>query len=90
MLPKRKSKRVPADNPLLRAAFVNHWDLHPSFRVGRRLSPDVLADYASWLRAKGINPDTGRMTPDGLAFFESLIRAQNARNEVNNARRDRP
>jgi hypothetical protein len=56
--------------------------MHPSFLVGRRRSAGVLADYADWLHSKGIDPQTGAMTPQGLAFFEELVAEQNARNRA--------
>jgi hypothetical protein len=46
--------------------------MHPSLLRGH-LSPGVLADYAHWLRTRGIDPDTGKMTAAGIAFFKSLL-----------------
>jgi hypothetical protein len=35
--------------------------------------------FRAWLRTHGIDPDTGKMTLDGLAFFEALLAADNDR-----------
>jgi len=46
--------------------------------------------YRAWLTAKGIDPATGKMTDDGLAFFEQLVNEQNARNRAKRLHRDHP
>jgi hypothetical protein len=47
-------------------------------------------DYGGWLRSKGIDADTGRMTIDGFAFYKQLLEEQDARNRANRNRRRRP
>ena len=42
--------------------------------------------FRSWLEHHGIDPDTGKMTLDGLAFFEEVVAQQNARNRVKRER----
>lgn len=44
-------------------------------------------DYSGWLRSKGIDFDTGRMTLDGLAFYKELRDEKNRRRA---ARRNAP
>ena len=43
---------------------------------------DEAADYAEWLRAKGIEPTSGKMTDDGLKFFGSILEERNAANRL--------
>jgi hypothetical protein len=86
---RRRPKNLPrlaGDNPLLRAAFARSWDMHPRFLRGR-LSLGVHEQYAAWLQSKGIEPTTGKMTEQGVAFFKTLIEEQNALNRVKRAHR---
>ncbi len=93
---RRKPKRLAGDNPTLRAAF----DLEMRLRMfnldvatnGASILLDIPRDdraYADWLREHGIDPETGKMTPHGLAFFEQLLTEQNARNRAERDRRRR-
>ena len=41
----------------------------------------VQYDYYGWLRSKGIDPETGRMTIEGFAFFKALLDADRSRKE---------
>jgi len=77
---RRKPKRLPADNPLLRREYDRQ------LKAARFWT--FLA-YAEWLQRHGIDPDTGRMTPTGLAFFERLVADQNTRNREERDRRRR-
>lgn len=43
---------------------------------------DEAADYVEWLRAKGVEPTSGKMTADGLKFFGSLLEERNAANRL--------
>jgi hypothetical protein len=74
---RRNTKRIPGDNPLLRRAFEREFEL-PDRELERRyyvatFQVQLNQTYRDWLRAKGINPDTGEMTPEGLAFFKMLL-----------------
>jgi hypothetical protein len=58
---------------------------------GRRDAGDLLLAYVAWLRAHGIDPETGRMTAEGLAFFKTLLDEQHPRSRgvvATNARFD--
>jgi hypothetical protein len=86
----RKPKRLhlPGDNPLLRRAFERELGL-PLYELERRYNVvqfqvNLNHAYHEWLRAHGIDPDTGKMTDAGVAFFKMLIDEQNA---VNRAKR---
>jgi hypothetical protein len=75
----RSSHPRPARRVLLQEAFmraIQSGDASPRSREGTSVS----YDYYGWLRSKGIDPDTGKMTLDGFAFFRSLIEQHNARN----------
>ncbi len=83
---RRKPKRLPGDNPLLRRAYADaladalvspeHGSLTEDFPL------NIGQDYRAWLDEHGIDPDTGKMTLEGLAFFEQLVTVQNARNRA--------
>jgi hypothetical protein len=66
-----RPKRLLGDNALLRAHFREVFASDPN---------EDRITYARWLRAEGIDPDSGRMTAEGLAFFRSVIEEANARN----------
>jgi hypothetical protein len=85
-----RTKRCAGDNRLFREAYARHYGMDASFVVDRGHSPDACADYAAWLRSKGIDPETGRMTVDGLAFFERLLAEQRASKLIDPAPRRRP
>jgi hypothetical protein len=83
----KKPPRPAGDNPLLRAAFER------DLRADAFVDPDFLSDahpsrqsrvYREWLLHRGIDPDSGKMTEQGVAFFKTLIEEQNA---VNRAKR---
>ncbi len=78
--------RLRGDNPVFWAAFARAWDMDPRFMVGRRLSPGTTRVYVEWLRERGIEPETGKMTDEGLAFFKELLDADNDRRKGRNAR----
>jgi hypothetical protein len=85
---KRSSHPRPAKRLLLQDAFmkaIRDGDVSPRKREGT----SVEYDYHGWLRSKGIDPDTGKMTLDGFAFFRSLIEQQNARNRARRTLRRR-
>lgn len=82
----KKPPRLAGDNPILRAEFARSWNVHPSFLRGP-LSLGVHQQYAAWLQSKGIEPTTGKMTEQGVAFFKTLIEEQNALNRAKRARR---
>ncbi len=72
---RRKPKRAPGYNSLLLDAWLR--------------DQDSLLDRDDWLRSKGIDPETGKMTLDGLAFFKQLVSEQNDRNRAQRDRRRR-
>jgi hypothetical protein len=94
---RRKPKRLPGDNRLLRHAFVKQQSDdferffgHPltnpdqldafATRLAEELDLNSFGEtYRAWLTEKGIDPDTGRMTMAGLAFFEELVAQDNER-----------
>jgi hypothetical protein len=48
--------------------------LRQRFRQESQSAEEIdLAAYRLWLSEKGIDPDTGRMTPSGLAFFQDCL-----------------
>ncbi len=91
---RRKPKRLPGDKPLLRRAFEEEM-----YDEAKARDPEVIAvimngpyrdrRYRQWLLEHGIDPDTGKMTLEGLAFFEQLVVEQNERNRANHDRRRR-
>jgi len=91
MLNRRRPKRLPGDNPLLRRAFVAEQAADFEAHVGRPLTTrdELGKPYHAWLRLHGIDPDTGKMTSSGLAFFEQLVADQNARNRTSRDHRRR-
>lgn len=42
-------------------------------RAPDKVTPIGRHFFRSWLRHHGIDPDTGRMTVDGLAFFQACL-----------------
>ncbi len=115
---RRKPKRAPGENPVLRRHFVHELlaaddagELlpfldglagHPAFidvsladllsSGPRNTSPLTNLGrqfFRSWLYEHGIDPDTGKMTLEGLVFFEQLVNDQNARNQATRDRRRR-
>ncbi len=66
---KHPKRLCAADTPLLRARFAE--DLHLSH--GAADVPSQLAVYREWLCERGIEPETGRMTAAGLAFFKDCL-----------------
>lgn len=86
--PQPKSPRRPfvGDNPVFRAAFREDCTPGqapsprcPGVVLGLFAAGDELAAYRVWLHANGIDPDTGKMTADGLAFFKNLLDSDRAR-----------
>jgi hypothetical protein len=86
---RRRSREVhpfPGDNPLLRRNFelnqgVPFYELERPYAVPHfRARVDAL--YHEWLRSKGIDPETGKMTVAGLAFFRTLVEDENAQNHT--------
>ena len=78
----RRPKQCPGDNPLLRRAFEHAYEL-PERELERRYNivqyqVNLNHEYRAWLRAKGIDPDTGKMTNLGFSFFRALVEQQNA------------
>ncbi len=69
----RKPKRPPGYNSLLLDAWLR--------------DEESLLDRDEWLQSKGIDPDTGKMTAAGLAFFQQLVAEQNDRNRAARDRR---
>jgi hypothetical protein len=78
---RRKPKRFPADNPLLR---------HQYEQEKEAAELDLNDDYADWLHGHGIDPHTGTMTDAGAAFFKALLEEQNAVNRAKRGSRRRP
>src|SRR5690348_10251466 len=81
MLRHRQPKHCPGDNALLRRAFERAYDL-PERELERRYNivqyqVNLNHGYREWLRSKGIDPDTGKMTDRGFAFFRALVEQQN-------------
>jgi hypothetical protein len=74
----RRQARLPGDNPLLRRAFARERDLGAE-PFHRHFPAALRPDYEGWLCQRGIEPQTGRMTPAGLAFFKSLLDGENRR-----------
>jgi hypothetical protein len=75
--PKHPKRPFAADTPLLRACFADEFHLsHGAADV-----PSRLAAYREWLRDCGIEPETGRMTTTGLAFFKSCLEKKNSTRE---------
>ncbi len=88
---RRKPKRLAGDNPILRRAFIAEQVGEFEAHFGTPLAARGVADhftsrlargrddlgepYRVWLTARGIDPDTGRMTLDGLNFFKALLDA---------------
>ena len=62
---------------------IRSGDVSPRSRDGTSLA----YDYHGWLRSKGIDPDSGKMTLAGLAFFDELLAEQNTRNRAKRRRR---
>jgi hypothetical protein len=58
-----------ADTPLLRARFTREFalDRNSTYRSA------FWERYEQWLREHGVEPETGRMTKSGLAFFRSCV-----------------
>ena len=74
-LRRSKVKRLAGDNPLLRRAYLAEHQRELDY-FSRRLAerPDEFdGSYRTWLIARGINPDTGKMSDTGIAFFKSLL-----------------
>lgn len=75
--PAEKRKSLAGDYPLLRNAFLreNGQDTipHPAYWQ----TPSTF--YSHWLRSKGIDPETGKMTDAGVTFFRKLLDQKNAR-----------
>jgi hypothetical protein len=90
----RKPKRLPGDKPLLRRAFEEEM-----YDEAKARDPEVVAvimngpyrdrRYRQWLEEHGIDPDTGKMSLNGLAFFDALVTQQNLENRAKRARRGR-
>ena len=81
-------RRFLGDNPALRHLYILQHSLEPDLfersATDRWLSETYGPEsdlYAAWLRSKGIDPETGRMTEEGLAFFQRCLE---------NEERDRP
>jgi hypothetical protein len=81
MMLRRKPKRLPADNPLLR----HHYE-----QQKEAAELDLNQDYADWLQHHGIDPHTGKMTESGVAFFKVLIEERNVMNAKKRGSRRRP
>ncbi len=91
MIASRTLRRLPGDNPLLRRAFERTYDL-PERELERRYDVGNYQvnrshAYREWLRRKGIDPDTGRMTTPGLSYFRALVQEQNETNRNRRAAR---
>lgn len=76
--PSRQRVRRPGSRPirnqLLQHAFL--LDIRAGLVPSKPTAGDSRSyDFFAWLRAKGIDPDTGRMTLAGFAFFKSLLDA---------------
>ena len=67
--PKHPKRLFAADTALLREAFAN--ELHLGH--GAAGVPSVSGAYREWLSSHGIEPDTGHMTEEGLAFFRTCL-----------------
>ena len=63
-----------ADSSLLRERFAEALHL----RHGAADVPLHLAAYREWLCERGIEPETGRMTAAGLAFFKDCLDKKNS------------
>jgi len=66
-------------NRLLRQAYERVHELPPgeldrSYHIAH-LQAELHADYRSWLRANGVDPETGPVTRVGVAFLEECLRA---------------
>lgn len=78
----RHPKRLQGDNELLRRRYAQEM-AQLMAESGPPPAPEIPADesypihehYSRWLRDKGIDPDTGRMTLDGFAFFKEVLDA---------------
>jgi hypothetical protein len=72
--PKHPKRLFAADTPLLRARFAEETHL----AGGAVDVPSRLTAYREWLRERGIDPETGRMTTAGLAFFKVCLDEKNS------------
>ena len=89
-LNQKRPKRLPGDTPLLRDRFMQDFDFPPgSIHRYPRWSEGVFDTYYEWLREKGIDPETGRMTLEGLAFFKQLLE-DDRRKKLERDRRPEP
>jgi hypothetical protein len=70
-----------ADHPLLRDAFLREHcprhTPHPAYWHTRGTF------YCHWLRDHGVDPETGKMTDAGLAFFKQLLAEEDERPRAN-------
>ena len=73
-------RRLRGDNPVFRQLYVREHslqsDLFERSAADRWLSVTYGPEsdlYAGWLRSKGIDPETGRMSEEGLAFFKRCL-----------------
>jgi len=88
---RRNRTRLSGDNPLLRARYRAELGTVPSFHALEASggAEALSSSYRAWLEHHGIDPDTGKMTAAGLAFFNELLLEQNARNVAERRRRRR-
>lgn len=75
-----QKRRLQGDNPVFRQFYVREHslqsDLFERSAADRWLSETYGPEsdlYAGWLRSKGIDPETGRMSEEGLAFFKQCL-----------------
>jgi len=104
MLLHKKPKRPIGHNQLLHKRYLleRFTSLSPDDAIYSAEAPDdgspftvletyaVRTDYRAWLSSKGIDPETGTMTEEGVAFFKTVIEEQNAVNRATRGSRRRP
>ena len=91
-------KRLPGDKEILRRRYAREMAEHVIMEDGDPgIGPDdaievqsTYEEYLEWLRSKGIDPETGRMTLDGLAFFKESLDAERLAKPKGGPRRMRP
>ncbi|MFZ0889033.1 MAG: hypothetical protein WA005_11315 [Candidatus Binataceae bacterium] len=67
--PKHPKRLFAADSALLREKFPGDFQLSG----GPADVPSVPDAYREWLRSHGIDPESGKMTEAGLAFFKACL-----------------
>ena len=77
MIFRHRPRRLPGDNPLLRRAFIAEYASES--QTGAAQGRGNLGEpYRQWLTARGIDPDSGKMSAEGLEFFKTLLDADRA------------